>query len=280
MKGSEQDLVRIDASRRIRPDRSNPNVLEAALAYATEAEGIATGIYPLGRSLGKSREPLRRRRRVRDARRDQRRSAGRRLPGRAGLRRQHQQRRAARRDPAPVRREPRAGAQGLARATPFAWNGKFTSTPRSTSGRARCSSRHPPGSSPASATRARWSSASSAASASTTSAGSAPRSPDGGSSTASGRSPNRLGKDDNPYRLGFMQTICVADTDAKAEELYAARRVLLPEGHRVHPDGAAVRCPAASTSRACSSSSATPATSGSTRGCARRASPSSSTPDR
>jgi len=37
----------------------NPNILESALAYATEAEGIATGIYPLGRSLGKSREPLR-----------------------------------------------------------------------------------------------------------------------------------------------------------------------------------------------------------------------------
>ena len=37
----------------------NPNIIEAAVAYATEAEGLATGIYPLGRSLGKSREPLR-----------------------------------------------------------------------------------------------------------------------------------------------------------------------------------------------------------------------------
>lgn len=37
----------------------NPNLIEAALAYATEIEGIETAIYPIGRSLGKSREPLR-----------------------------------------------------------------------------------------------------------------------------------------------------------------------------------------------------------------------------
>ena len=37
----------------------NPDLLEAALAYATETEGLATAIYPIGRSLGKSREPVR-----------------------------------------------------------------------------------------------------------------------------------------------------------------------------------------------------------------------------
>jgi alkanesulfonate monooxygenase SsuD/methylene tetrahydromethanopterin reductase-like flavin-dependent oxidoreductase (luciferase family) len=37
----------------------NPDLLAAALAYATEAEGLQTAVYPLGRSLGKSREPLR-----------------------------------------------------------------------------------------------------------------------------------------------------------------------------------------------------------------------------
>lgn len=37
----------------------NPDLLEAALAYATEVEGLETAIYPVGRSLGKSREPLR-----------------------------------------------------------------------------------------------------------------------------------------------------------------------------------------------------------------------------
>jgi alkanesulfonate monooxygenase SsuD/methylene tetrahydromethanopterin reductase-like flavin-dependent oxidoreductase (luciferase family) len=37
----------------------NPDLLESALAYATETEGLDVAIYPLGRSLGKSREPLR-----------------------------------------------------------------------------------------------------------------------------------------------------------------------------------------------------------------------------
>ncbi|MGU3432570.1 LLM class flavin-dependent oxidoreductase [Actinomycetes bacterium M1A6_2h] len=37
----------------------NPDLGAAALAYATGAEGLKVGIYTLGRSLGKSREPLR-----------------------------------------------------------------------------------------------------------------------------------------------------------------------------------------------------------------------------
>lgn len=37
----------------------NPSLLASALAYATEAEGLDVAIYPVGRSLGKSREPLR-----------------------------------------------------------------------------------------------------------------------------------------------------------------------------------------------------------------------------
>ena len=31
----------------------------------------------------------------------------------------------------------------------------------------------------------------------------------------------RLGVDDNPYRAGFLQLVCVAETDEKAKELYA-----------------------------------------------------------
>ena len=31
----------------------------------------------------------------------------------------------------------------------------------------------------------------------------------------------RLGVDDNPYRAGFLQLVCVSDTDAEAERLYA-----------------------------------------------------------
>lgn len=37
----------------------NPDLGAAALAYATESEGLRTGIYTIGRSLGKCREPLR-----------------------------------------------------------------------------------------------------------------------------------------------------------------------------------------------------------------------------
>lgn len=37
----------------------NPDLIASALAYMTEAEGIDVAIYPMGRSLGKTREPLR-----------------------------------------------------------------------------------------------------------------------------------------------------------------------------------------------------------------------------
>src|SRR5439155_21848992 len=37
----------------------NPNLVASALAYMTEAEGLDVAIYPMGRSLGKAREPIR-----------------------------------------------------------------------------------------------------------------------------------------------------------------------------------------------------------------------------
>ncbi|MPY98879.1 MAG: LLM class flavin-dependent oxidoreductase [Actinophytocola sp.] len=37
----------------------NPDLVASALAYMTEAEGLDVAIYPMGRSLGKAREPLR-----------------------------------------------------------------------------------------------------------------------------------------------------------------------------------------------------------------------------
>lgn len=37
---------------------ANPSLTAAALAYATESEGLDVAIYPAGRSLGKTREPL------------------------------------------------------------------------------------------------------------------------------------------------------------------------------------------------------------------------------
>lgn len=37
----------------------NPSLIASAVAYATEAEGLDVAIYPVGRSLGKAKEPLR-----------------------------------------------------------------------------------------------------------------------------------------------------------------------------------------------------------------------------
>ncbi|TFF42586.1 LLM class flavin-dependent oxidoreductase [Pseudomonas sp. RIT623] len=37
----------------------NPDLFQSVVAYMTEQEGLETAIYPLGRSLGKTREPLR-----------------------------------------------------------------------------------------------------------------------------------------------------------------------------------------------------------------------------
>jgi alkanesulfonate monooxygenase SsuD/methylene tetrahydromethanopterin reductase-like flavin-dependent oxidoreductase (luciferase family) len=37
----------------------NPDLVASAIAYMTEAEGIETAIFPMGRSLGKAREPVR-----------------------------------------------------------------------------------------------------------------------------------------------------------------------------------------------------------------------------
>ncbi|NIL64992.1 LLM class flavin-dependent oxidoreductase, partial [Salinispora arenicola] len=37
----------------------NPDIVAGALAYATELEGLNVGIMPLGRTLGKTHEPVR-----------------------------------------------------------------------------------------------------------------------------------------------------------------------------------------------------------------------------
>src|SRR3954470_24433481 len=37
----------------------NPDLVASALAYMTEAEGLEVAIFPMGRSLGKAREPIR-----------------------------------------------------------------------------------------------------------------------------------------------------------------------------------------------------------------------------
>jgi alkanesulfonate monooxygenase SsuD/methylene tetrahydromethanopterin reductase-like flavin-dependent oxidoreductase (luciferase family) len=37
----------------------NPDLVASALAYITESERLETAIFPMGRSLGKAREPVR-----------------------------------------------------------------------------------------------------------------------------------------------------------------------------------------------------------------------------
>ena len=52
---------------------------------------------------------------------------------------------------------------------------------------------------------------------------------------ASGRRRSPSGADDNPYRAGFAQQICVAETDAQAEEQYLEHVTLLLQQVPAHP---------------------------------------------
>ncbi|MDE0059569.1 MAG: hypothetical protein OXP07_15735, partial [Defluviicoccus sp.] len=38
---------------------ANPSLIGSAIGYATETEGLDVAVYPVGRSLGKAREPVR-----------------------------------------------------------------------------------------------------------------------------------------------------------------------------------------------------------------------------
>jgi alkanesulfonate monooxygenase SsuD/methylene tetrahydromethanopterin reductase-like flavin-dependent oxidoreductase (luciferase family) len=200
----------------------NPNILEAAAAYATEAEGLATGIYPLGRSLGKSREPLRAAEELAmlDAISNGRLIAG--FP--VGLAYDANINNGV--PPAETRLRFDENLELVLKAWTerdvFAWNGRFHQHPAvNLWPRPLQQSPHPP--------------------VFVTGIGN-PRTMefclDRGfgfnyfgwfGAKVTGRrifdrfwdAANRLGKDDNPYQMGFMQTICVADTDAKAEQLFA-----------------------------------------------------------
>ena len=200
----------------------NPNILEAALAYATEVEGIDTAIYPLGRSLGKSREPIRVAEEL--AMLDSI-TRGRLVSGfPVGLAYDANINNGV--PPAQTRLRFDENLELVLKAwtarDSFAWNGRYAQHanvniwPRPVQ-----QSPHPPV----------W----------ITGIGN-PRTMEFtlerefgfnyfgwfGMKVAGKRifdrfweAAERLGKDANPYRMGFMQTICVADTDAKAEALYA-----------------------------------------------------------
>jgi alkanesulfonate monooxygenase SsuD/methylene tetrahydromethanopterin reductase-like flavin-dependent oxidoreductase (luciferase family) len=200
----------------------NPNILEAAVAYATEAEGLATGIYPLGRSLGKSREPLRAAEELAmlDAI-----SGGRLISGfPVGLAYDANINNGV--PPAETRLRFDENLELVLRAwrdpEVFAWNGRFHQHPAvNIWPRPIQQDPHPP--------------------VFITGIGN-PRTMEFcldrgfgfnyfgwfGAKVTGKRifdrfwdAAERLGKDNNPHQMGFMQAICVADTDEQAEKLFA-----------------------------------------------------------
>ena len=264
VKGSEQDLVRIDASRRIRPDRSNPNVLEAALAYATEAEGIDDRASTRwagrwARAASRCGSP----RSTRCSTRSRR--VGWSPASRSGWPTTPTSTTACRpwRPGSGSTRTSSSCSRPGASPSRSPGTARFTSTPRSTSGRGRCSA-HPPvwhhrhrqpahhGVLPTARLRlqllrlvrrqAR---------------------PDGGSSTGSGRRRTGSARTRNPYRIGLHADHLRGRHRREGRE---ALQPATPSTSSRRGSGpsrwSGCRCPAASTSRACSSSSATPATSG------------------
>ncbi|SFC19467.1 LLM class flavin-dependent oxidoreductase [Streptomyces aidingensis] len=199
----------------------NPDLLMAAAAHATEVEGLATGIYPMGRSLGKSREPLRVAEELAmlDAI-----SGGRLIAGfPVGLAYDANINNGV--VPAETRLRFDENLELVLKAWQarenFAWNGRFHQYPLVNLWPRPLQEPHPP--------------------VFVTGIGN-PRTMEfclrrgfgfnyfgWFGARVTGRrvfdrfwdAARRLGKDENPYRMGFMQTICVADTDAKAEKLYA-----------------------------------------------------------
>jgi alkanesulfonate monooxygenase SsuD/methylene tetrahydromethanopterin reductase-like flavin-dependent oxidoreductase (luciferase family) len=199
----------------------NPDILESAIAYATESEGIRIGIYPLGRSLGKSREPLRAAEELAmiDAISNGRLIAG--FP--VGLAYDANINNGV--PPAETRLRFDENLALVLKAWSarevFPWNGRYHQHPSVNIWPRPIQQPRPP--------------------VFLTGVGN-PRTMEFclengfgfnyvgwfGARVAGRRifdrfweAADRLGKDDNPYRMGFMQPICVADTDAKAEQLFA-----------------------------------------------------------
>jgi alkanesulfonate monooxygenase SsuD/methylene tetrahydromethanopterin reductase-like flavin-dependent oxidoreductase (luciferase family) len=199
----------------------NPNLVEAALAYATEAEGIETAIYPVGRSLGKTREPLRvaEEYAMLDAI-----SRGRVVAGfPVGLAYDANINNGV----PPIETRPRfdENLELILRAwqdpDTFAWNGRYNQYPAVNLWPRPLQKPHPP--------------------VAITGIGN-PRTMEFCLQRGFGfnylgwfgfrvtgrrifdrfwEAAERLGKDNNPYRIGFLHCVCVADTDAKAEKLFA-----------------------------------------------------------
>jgi alkanesulfonate monooxygenase SsuD/methylene tetrahydromethanopterin reductase-like flavin-dependent oxidoreductase (luciferase family) len=198
----------------------NPDLLASALAYATDAEGLEVAVYPVGRSLGKAREPLRvaEEYAMLDAM-----SGGRLVAGfPVGLAYDAHLNNGI--PPVEIRARYAENLALVLKAwqarEPFAWNGRFSQHPLVNIWPRPIQQPHPPV----------W----------TTGIGT-PGSMQNALSVGYGYNymgwfganvtgqrilgrfwdiAEALGVEPNPYRLGFMQAVGVAETDAEADELY------------------------------------------------------------
>lgn len=198
----------------------NPNLAAATVAHTTQVEGLDTAIAVLGRSLGKSREPLRvaEEYAVIDV------ISGGRLIAGTPVGPSYDANQNGGIPPIETRLRAQEGRALLEKAwsatEPFAWNGKYSRYPCVNIWPRPLQQPHPPFWVPASGT---------------------PTSLEEiiarddvftypgcfGSALISRRICDRfwdltskLGRDHNPYRLAIPQIVCVADTDAEAERLY------------------------------------------------------------
>jgi len=198
----------------------NPNLVAAIVAHTTQVEGLSTAINVLGRSFGKSREPLKiaEEYAVLDVL-----SAGRLIAGLPlGLSYDANQNGGI--PPVETRERYREGRALLEKAwsatEPFAWNGRFSRYPSVNLWPRPVQQPRPPFWVPGTGTPS-------------TLSGILDRDDvfsyvSWFGATLTGRRifdmywqmAEDKGKDPNPFRAAFLQNVCVADTDAEAERLY------------------------------------------------------------
>jgi alkanesulfonate monooxygenase SsuD/methylene tetrahydromethanopterin reductase-like flavin-dependent oxidoreductase (luciferase family) len=198
----------------------NPNLAAAIVAHTTQVEGLDTAITVLGRSLGKSREPLKiaEEYAILDVL-----SAGRLIAGLpVGLSYDANQNGGI--PPIETRFRAKEGRELLERAwtdpEPFAWNGKYSRYPAVNIWPRPVQQPRPPVWVPGGGTPSTLADVLEREDVFTYLSWFGP--------TLTGKRifdrfweiAEQKGRDQNPYRLAFLQTVCVADTDAEAERLY------------------------------------------------------------
>jgi alkanesulfonate monooxygenase SsuD/methylene tetrahydromethanopterin reductase-like flavin-dependent oxidoreductase (luciferase family) len=198
----------------------NPNLAASIVAHTTQIEGLDTAITVLGRSLGKSREPLKiaEEYAILDVL-----SAGRLIAGLpVGLSYDANQNGGI--PPIETRFRAKEGRELLERAwsdpEPFAWNGKYSRYPAVNIWPRPVQQPRPPVWVPGGGTPSTLADVLEREDVFTYLSWFGP--------TLTGKRifdrfweiAEQKGRDQNPYRLAFLQTVCVADTDAEAERLY------------------------------------------------------------